>query len=189
VLDGPIDGESFRAYIEEFLAPAVMDNLASHKVAGICEAIEAVGASVRYLPRYSPDLNPIEQLFAKLKARLRKAATRTIDTLWAAVAEKHRVYNLIWSRMFIGNDRYAGEETGDRGNSDSDNQVLHHLDPLRAIPKLRHYPILADEELGPKAFREVTRCGVVIAERHGEASMPRHLHNIRRGEAFLGKSR
>ena len=94
VLDGPIDGESFRAYVEQFLAPALrpgqivlMDNLTSHKVAGVREAIEAVGARVLYLPRYSPDLNPIEQLFAKLKALLRKAAARTVDALWAAVAE------------------------------------------------------------------------------------------------------
>jgi transposase len=94
VLDGPIDGDSFRAYVEQFLAPALrpgqivlMDNLASHKVAGIREAIEAAGARVLYLPRYSPDLNPIEQLFAKLKALLRKAAARTVDALWAAVAE------------------------------------------------------------------------------------------------------
>lgn len=94
VLDGPIDGDSFRAYVEQFLAPAlrpgqivVMDNLSSHKVAGIREAIEAVGSRLLYLPPYSPDLNPIEQLFSKLKAMLRKAAARTRDTLWAAVAD------------------------------------------------------------------------------------------------------
>jgi transposase len=94
VLDGPIDGESFRAYIEQFLAPAlrpgqlvILDNLASHKVAGVREAIEAVGAHVLYLPRYSPDLNPIENLFAKLKALMRKVAARTVDTLWQAVGE------------------------------------------------------------------------------------------------------
>lgn len=94
VLDGPIDGESFRAYVEQFLAPALrpgqivlMDNLSSHKVAGVREAIEAVGAHVLYLPRYSPDLNPIENLFARLKALMRKLAARTIDALWAAVGE------------------------------------------------------------------------------------------------------
>lgn len=94
VLDGPIDGESFRAYVEQFLAPVlrpgqivVMDNLSSHKVVGVREAIEAVGARVLYLPRYSPDLNPIEQLFAKLKALLRKAAARTVDALWAVVGQ------------------------------------------------------------------------------------------------------
>jgi len=93
VLDGPIDGDSFRAYVEQFLAPAlrpdqivVMDNLGSHKVAGVREAIEAVGAHLLYLPRYSPDLNPIEQLFAKLKALLRKTAARTVEALWIAVA-------------------------------------------------------------------------------------------------------
>lgn len=94
VLDGPIDGECFRAWVEQFLAPAlspgqivVMDNLASHKVAGIRMAIEACGAELLYLPPYSPDLNPIEMLFAKLKALIRKAAARTRETLWSAVAD------------------------------------------------------------------------------------------------------
>jgi transposase len=89
VLDGPITGEAFRAYVRQVLAPelepgdvVVMDNLAAHKVAGVREAIQALGASVLYLPSYSPDLNPIEQLFAKLKALLRKAAARTKETLW-----------------------------------------------------------------------------------------------------------
>ena len=88
VLDGPMDGETFKAYVEQFLAPSlspgdivIMDNLPSHKVKGIREAIVAAGADVRYLPPYSPDLNPIEQLFAKLKALLRKAAPRTFDDL------------------------------------------------------------------------------------------------------------
>ena len=65
----------------------VMDNLAAHKVAGVREAIEARGASLRYLPPYSPDLNPIEQAFAKLKALLRKAAERTVDGLWNAIGQ------------------------------------------------------------------------------------------------------
>ena len=60
----------------------ILDNLSSHKVAGVKEAIEGSGATLRYLPPYSPDLNPIEKLFAKLKALLRKAAQRSIDTLW-----------------------------------------------------------------------------------------------------------
>jgi transposase len=91
VLDGPMTGAAFRAYVEQALAPAlqpgdvvVMDNLAAHK--GIEEAIAAVGASLLYLPPYSPDLNPIEQLFAKLKALLRKAAARTFEALIAAIA-------------------------------------------------------------------------------------------------------
>ena len=92
VLDGPLTGRIFRAYVEQFLAPAlalgdvvVMDNLPIHKVAGVREAIRAVGASILYLPAYSPDLNPIEQLFAKLKALLRKAAARTRDSLWEVI--------------------------------------------------------------------------------------------------------
>ena len=86
VFDGPMDGPSFRAYVEQFVVPilresdiVVMDNLPSHKVAGIREAIEAAGAELRCLPSYSPDFNPIELFFAKLKALLRKAAARTIE--------------------------------------------------------------------------------------------------------------
>ena len=89
-----MDGPSFRAYVEQFVVPilrqgdiVVMDNLPSHKVTGIREAIEAAGAELRYLPSYSPDFNPIEQFFAKLKALLRKAAARTIDALIAAIAD------------------------------------------------------------------------------------------------------
>jgi transposase len=87
VFDGPMNGASFLTYVEHLLAPVlqqgdivVMDNLASHKVKGVRQAIEQAGATVRYLPAYSPDLNPIEQAFAKLKAALRKAAARTFDT-------------------------------------------------------------------------------------------------------------
>jgi transposase len=92
VLDGPMTGEAFRTYVKQVLVPelekgdvVVMDNLAAHKVAGVRETIRAAGASFLYLPSYSPDLNPIEQLFAKLKALLRKAAARTRDTLWSTI--------------------------------------------------------------------------------------------------------
>ena len=92
VLDGPMTGEWFRAYVEQMLAPAlqpgdvvVLDNLPAHKAGGVETAIRSVGASLLYLPPYSPDLNPIEQVFAKLKALLRKAAARTKDALWDAL--------------------------------------------------------------------------------------------------------
>lgn len=92
VLDGPINGELFQDYVDQVLVPelrpsdiVVMDNLGSHKGAGIKAAIEAVGASLLYLPPYSPDFNPIENAFAKLKAMLRKASERTIDGLWTAI--------------------------------------------------------------------------------------------------------
>ncbi len=88
VIEGAMNGETFLAYIEQCLAPTlsqgdivVMDNLTAHKVAGIKEAIDAVGAKLRYLPKYSPDLNPIEMSFSKLKAYLRKAAERTVRSL------------------------------------------------------------------------------------------------------------
>jgi transposase len=94
VIDGPINGETFQAYIEQFLVPTltpgdivVMDNLGSHKGEAVRRAIEAAGARLLFLPPYSPDLNPIEQVFAKLKALLRRAATRSVPTLWKAVGE------------------------------------------------------------------------------------------------------
>jgi transposase len=94
LLDGPMDGEAFLVYVREFLCPTlnsgdivIADNLPSHKVAGVKEAIEAKGAELRYLPPYSPDLNPIEKLFSKLKALLRKAAHRTVDALWEEIAK------------------------------------------------------------------------------------------------------
>ncbi len=87
--DGPINGPLFLAWIEQHLVPTlsagdvvIMDNLSSHKVAGVREAIEGVGAELRYLPPYSPDLNPIELAFSKLKKLLRDGAERTIDKLW-----------------------------------------------------------------------------------------------------------
>ena len=90
---GPINGEWFRTYVEKVLAPTlrpgdivILDNLSSHKVAGVRATVEARGARLLLLPPYSPDLNPIEQLFAKLKALLRKAAARTVEALWTAVA-------------------------------------------------------------------------------------------------------
>lgn len=92
VLDGPINGSLFQDYVEQVLVPelrpgdiVVMDNLGSHKGAGVRAAIEAAGASLLYLPPYSPDFNPIEQAFAKLKAMLRKAAERTLDDLWHTI--------------------------------------------------------------------------------------------------------
>jgi transposase len=92
VLDGPITGVAFRAYVAQFLAPSlapgdvvVLDNLAAHKVDGVRQTIAAAGASILYLAPYSPDLNPIEQLFARLKVLLRKAAARTRDELWATI--------------------------------------------------------------------------------------------------------
>jgi transposase len=94
LLDGPMNGAAFLAYVEQVLVPTlvpgdlvIMDNLPAHKVTGVKEAIEAAGATRVFLPPYSPDFNPIEQAFAKLKALLRKAATRTVDDLWQAIAE------------------------------------------------------------------------------------------------------
>jgi transposase len=100
VLQGAMDGEAFLAYVQQFLAPAlrpgdvvIMDNLASHKVAGVREAIEQAGARLLYLPPYSPDLNPIEQVFAKLKALLRSAACRTIEALWTKIGDLLAQFN------------------------------------------------------------------------------------------------
>lgn len=94
VFDGPIDGESFLAYVEQALVPilkpgdiVVMDNLGSHKGRKVRQAIRGVGAKLFFLPPYSPDLNPIEMAFSKLKALLRKAAERTVDALWQRIGD------------------------------------------------------------------------------------------------------
>ena len=94
VLDGPMNRAAFQAYVDQVLVPTlhpgdtvIMDNLPAHKGAGVRRAIEAAGAVLRYLPPYSPDLNPIENAFAKLKAELRKAAARTMDQLWTAIRD------------------------------------------------------------------------------------------------------
>jgi transposase len=91
-IEGPIDGESFRIYIEKVLLPTlrpddivVMDNLGSHKGKIVRQLIRSAGAKLFFLPKYSPDLNPIEQVFAKLKHLLRKAAARTVDAVCAAI--------------------------------------------------------------------------------------------------------
>ena len=93
VFDGPINAVTFEAYVEQFLVPlrpgdiVVMDNLSSHKRPRVAALIEAAGASLLHLPPYSPDFNPIEKLFAKFKALLRKAAERTIEGLWIAIGK------------------------------------------------------------------------------------------------------
>jgi transposase len=94
VLDGPINGECFLAYVKEVLASTLsegdivlIDNLGSHKSAKIRKAIEATGAALRFLPRYSPDFNPIEMMFSKLKTLLRKASERSVEALWIRIGE------------------------------------------------------------------------------------------------------
>ena len=94
VVDGAMNGDIFRAYVEQVLAPTlkpgdivILDNLSSHKVTGVREMVEARGATLVYLPPYSPDLNPIEQAFAKLKSLLRKIAARTVSRLWDALGD------------------------------------------------------------------------------------------------------
>jgi transposase len=113
-LDGPMNGEAFRAWTEQLLAPAlrqddivVMDNLPSHKVAGIRAAIEARGAFLLYLPPYSPDLNPIEQVFAKFKAALRKAAARTVDRLWREIGNTLKAFSPQECAAYLSHCGYA----------------------------------------------------------------------------------
>src|SRR5262249_9559582 len=94
LLEGPIDGESFRTYVEKGLLPTlrkgaivIMDNLGSHKGKAVRQLIRSTGAKLFFLPKYSPDLNPIEQAFAKLKHLLRKANARTVETICAAIGK------------------------------------------------------------------------------------------------------
>lgn len=94
VIDGAMDGAAFMAYVERVLVPTLtkgdilfMDNLRTHKIDGVHEATAAVGATIRYLPAYSPDLNPIEMAFSRLKAALRKGAKRTVNELWRLIGK------------------------------------------------------------------------------------------------------
>ena len=116
VVNGAMTGPIFRTYIEQLLAPTlqpgdlvVMDNLPAHKVAGGREAIHAVGAGLLYLPPYSPDLNPVEQLFAKLKTLLRKTAARSREALWTAIGELLDAFRPAECRNYILNCGYALE--------------------------------------------------------------------------------
>ena len=108
VIDGPMDAMVFRGYIERMLVPTlhagdivVMDNLSAHKAAGVREAIEAVGASLLYLPPYSPDLNPIEAMWSKVKQSLRGAAARSSRTLLTAIGDALRSVTLDDARGFF----------------------------------------------------------------------------------------
>ncbi len=118
VLEGAMDGAAFVAYVRAFLVPTlqpgdivIADNLGAHKVAGVREAIEAARAEFWFLPSYSPDLNPIEQMFAKLKALLRKAAERTVEGLqqeklldtFSKTECRNYFQNAVYAKNFIGN--------------------------------------------------------------------------------------
>lgn len=112
VFDRAMNGDIFRRYVREQLAPllrpgdtVVMDNLSAHKVSGIADLIERQGATLLYLPAYSPDLNPIELLFAKLKNLLRSAAARTVDALWNALGQCLTAFSPDECRRYI---RHAG---------------------------------------------------------------------------------
>lgn len=114
VFDGPINGTSFLAWVEQSLVKTlkagdivVMDNLGSHKVVGVREAIEAAGANVLFLPPYSPDLNPIEQVFSKLKTLLRKAAARTVDALWTVIGKLLDSYSPTECSNYLSNSGYG----------------------------------------------------------------------------------
>lgn len=114
VLDGPMDGDAFLAYVGQFLAPAltpgdivVMDNLPAHKVSGVADLIEARQAELLYLPPYSPDLNPIEMAFAKLKALIRKGAWREVEDLWTGIGNAITQISPTECRNFFRHAGYA----------------------------------------------------------------------------------
>jgi transposase len=118
VIDGAMNGELFLAYVKQQLVPmlrkgdvVVMDNLASHKKAGVVEAIEAAGARVEFLPPYSPDLNPIELAFSKLKALLRKAGERTVDGLWKLIGRLMDEFTPGDCRNFLAHCGYPATPT------------------------------------------------------------------------------
>ncbi|MEH2480094.1 transposase [Nitrobacteraceae bacterium AZCC 2146] len=114
VIDGPINGDSFLAYVEQVLIPAlkpgdivVIDNLGSHKGKAVRRAIRAAGAKLFFLPPYSPDLNPIEQMFAKLKTLLRKAAERTVEATWRRIGALLSAFSPQECANYLTNSGYA----------------------------------------------------------------------------------
>ncbi len=114
LIDGPMDGTLFLTYLEKVLSPelrrgdlVICDNLSSHKVQGVREAIAARGARLRYLPAYSPDLNPIEMTFAKLKADLRRAAARDLESLLQATSTSLGTFTPEHCSNFFRHARYA----------------------------------------------------------------------------------
>jgi transposase len=114
VIDGPINGESFLAYVEQVLVPTlkpgdivIIDNLGSHKGKAVRRAIRAAGAKLFSLPPYSPDLNPIEQVFAKLKTLLRKAAERSVDATWRRIGSLLDRFTPAECANYLANAGYA----------------------------------------------------------------------------------
>ena len=118
VFDGPINGECFRAYVDQQLVPilrpgdiVIMDNLGSHKSASIRKAIRAVGAKLWFLPPYSPDLNPIEQAFAKIKHWMRHAQKRTVEETWRAIGQLIQTITPTECANYLANAGYASIKT------------------------------------------------------------------------------
>jgi transposase len=114
LFDGPIDGESFRTYVEKVLVPTlhpgdivIMDNLGSHKAKAVRQLIRAAGAKLFFLPKYSPDLNPIEQVFAKIKHFLRKVAARSVETICTAIGEILGAFTPDQCANYFQNSGYA----------------------------------------------------------------------------------
>lgn len=114
LLDGPINGERFRIYVEQMLVPTlrpgdivILDNLGSHKGRAVRQAIREAGAKLIFLPKYSPDLNPIEQVFAKLKSLLRKKAERTVETVCAAIGQLLDSFSARECANYVENAGYA----------------------------------------------------------------------------------
>lgn len=114
VLDGPVNGQIFTAYVEQFLVPTlsagdivIMDNLGSHKGQAVRQAIRSVGARLLFLPPYSPDLNPIEQVFSKLKTLLRKAEERSVEATWQRIGSLLDAFPPHECANYIKNSGYA----------------------------------------------------------------------------------
>ena len=116
IVNGPINGERFRVYVEQILVPTlkpgdivILDNLGSHKSQSVRMAIRAAGAKLFFLPPYSPDLNPIEQVFAKLKHFMRKAAERSIESIWKRVGNILETFQSVECLNYLKNSGYASE--------------------------------------------------------------------------------
>ena len=156
VLDGPINRDASIAYVRQVLVPdlspgdiVIMDNLSSHKMPAAREAIEAAGATLLFLPPYSPDFNPIEQAFSKLKAHLRKAAERTIHGLWDAIGRILDLYSPQECANYFTNSGY-----------DADRSETALANGLRLCPKRdNHTPANPNDDANPNLAYAARRIG------------------------------
>ena len=194
VFDGVIDGESFRAYIDQILVPTlhpgdlvIADNLGAHKVAGIQRAIQAAGATLWYLPPYSPDLNPIELCFAKLKALVRTARCRSTETLWPFLASAWRTSVRTNAATTFGTAATAvphGHEKRFNGR-DRRGMLAHTIEAPQDVQHRGLWRANAPRSSDVSTLAGASTCSV---SPRASRTMPSRVASVSRAEAVIGRT-